>query len=464
MGAATLTAGHPDAARWRPLLGAMSKTGGAALVSGLLGALAVKTIAVVAGPAHVALFATLQQIRQAGLAAATGNGLTAVVRGTSALDGVARREYLRTSSWIFAGATALVALILILAPQWVARLAGLPPPASRALPWLTVAVIGSSSFVFASALLNGLGRIGTLANLQVWAAVAMAAGACYLSRSLYVNSPEALSWLLGFSAAMSALAAVGALSGCRGEWRTYFCGPGRMWSASAARGFLTMSAGMLVSGLLASCVLLLVRARITSTQGVEVTGHFDAAWGISMNHAALVLSSLQAYYLPALARAREPVARSHHISNVLAVTAGAAAILITGIAYLKPQLIFWFYAQSFRPGALYLRWTLIGDYLKVTSWVLSIPLLAAANMRVFVAADVAAYGTFWVAAMVLAHWFTAAASAAMAFVLMYLTHLLICGIYLFGYQHVRITRAACAAWLAGLALVASASALFWSRV
>lgn len=464
MGTATLTAGRPDAARWRPLLGAMSKTGGAALASGLLSALAVKMIAVFAGPPQVAVLATLQQIRQAGLVAATANGQTAVVRGTSALNGVARREYLRTSAWIFASATVLVALILILVPQWVARLAGLPPPARRTLPWLAPVLICSSLFVFSSALLNGLGKIGTLATLQVWAGVAMAAGAWCVARSRYASAPEALSGLLGFSAVLSVLAAVAALFRCRDEWRTYFCGSGRLWSAGAARDFLAISAGMLVSGLLASGVLLLVRARITSTQGAAVTGHFDAAWGISMNHATLVLSSLQVYYLPALARAREPMARSHHVSSALSVTAVAAAILIAGIACVKPQLMFWFYAQSFRPGALYLRWTLLGDYLKVTSWVLSIPILAAANMRVFVAADMVAYGIFWVAAMVLAHWFTAAASAAAAFVLMYLTHLLMCGIYLFRYQHVRLTRAACGAWLAGLALVASASTLFWNRV
>lgn len=463
MGAATLIAANPEAARWRPLLGAMSRTGGAALASGLLSVLAVKTIAVAAGPAYVSLFATLQQLRQAGLVAATGNGQTAVIRGANALDGVERREFLRTCAWIFAGATMLTAMILVAAPQWVVRLAGLPA-ARRALPWLALPVICSSLFVLVGALLNGLGKIGTLAALQVLAAVALLAGAWRLARSPYAGTPEALSWLLGFSAAVTAIAAVVVLLRCRSEWRAHFCGPAPMWSAAAARGFLVMSAGMLVSGLLASGVLLLVRARITSTQGADITGHFDAAWGISMNHATLLLSSLQTYYLPALARAREPIARGRYISNTLSVTAAAAAIIIAGIAFSKPQLIFWLYAQSFRPGALYLRWTLIGDYLKVTSWLLSIPILAVANMRVFVAADVAAYGVFWAAAVVLSHWFTAAASAAVAFVLMYLIHMLICVFYLFRHQQVRLTPTAHAVWLAGLILVVSASALFWNRV
>ncbi len=53
-----------------------------------------------------------------------------------------------------------------------------------------------------------------------------------------------------------------------------------------------------------------------------------------------------------------------------------------------------FYSAAFDPAAAYLRWTLLGDYLKVTSWILSIPILAARDMKMFLAADLAAYGVF----------------------------------------------------------------------
>lgn len=458
------------------LLSAMGKSGGAALASGLLTALAIKTVAVAAGPAAVAWLVTLQQLRQTALVAATGNGQTALVRGASALAGRPRREFVRTAACIFAMATALVALLMIAAPHAVARWAGIAPPALGAARWLALPMVLASVFVFLSGLLNALGGIGDLAVIQTVAAAALAAAAWPASRAAIggglgvasggalrspVRRPEFLIAMLAVSAAVGVLAAGVALFRRRRQWRDWFWGPGRSWETGAARRFSALSLAMLVSGLTASAVLLAVRARITSTAGLVVTGQFDAAWGISMNYVSLVLASLQTYYLPALARARTAAERNRHISSVLTATTLIAAVLIAAVAALKPHLFAWFYSAAFRPGAEYLRWTLVGDYLKVSSWILSLPILAAAEMKVFLAADLAAYGVFLGASLGLAHWLPAAASAAVSFVLMYAAHLAICAVYLVRCRQFVPSRAACWAWGGGLAVVVSVSAVTW---
>src|SRR5665213_2311500 len=92
---------------WRPMVAAMGKTGGGAIASSLLSALGTKIIAVTLGPGAVALLGTLQQLRDGAVTAATANGRTALVQGASALEGVARREYLRTAALLFASGTFL---------------------------------------------------------------------------------------------------------------------------------------------------------------------------------------------------------------------------------------------------------------------------------------------------------------------------------------------------------------------
>src|SRR5262249_37485338 len=82
MGAVAARAALP--VRWRPVLRAMSQTGGSSLASGLLSLAATKILAVMLGPAQVALLATLQQIRQTALTGATLNGQTALIQGASA--------------------------------------------------------------------------------------------------------------------------------------------------------------------------------------------------------------------------------------------------------------------------------------------------------------------------------------------------------------------------------------------
>jgi hypothetical protein len=106
---------------------------------------------------------------------------------------------------------------------------------------------------------------------------------------------------------------------------------------------------------------------------------------------------------------------------------------------------------------------LLGDYLKVTSWILSIPILAAGDMKMFLAADLAAYGVFLAVASGLAPLVTAASGAAMAFVAMYAAHFLLCAVYLWRRLRFVPARSAVAAWVAGLCVVTLASALTWGQ-
>lgn len=448
---------------YRPVLRAMSQTGAAALASGLVSALATKIIAAVGGPAALATLSTLQQLRQAAVVAATGNGQTALVRGASALGGRARPEYVRTTACIFAAATGLIGGSMILWPQRLAALAGFEAGAGGLIPWLAPAVTLTSFLVFASALLNALGATGRLAILSVIGSAAMGVGAWPAARAFAAGQRSALVTLLLFSAAASGGAALLALLGFRAQLEGWFRGPGRWWSGDAARSFGTTSAALLASGLAASGTLLAVRRHIILTQGLTVAGHFDAAWGLSMNQVTLVLSSLQTYYLPAVARSQSAAERDRHISSVLTVAALAAAGAIAGIALLKPWLLATFYSAAFRPAAAYLRWTLLGDYLKVSSWILSIPILAAGDMKIFLAADLAAYGVFVAVAAGLAPAVTAASGAAIGFLAMYATHLMLCAIYLWRKMSFIPGRGALAAWALGLAVVMAVSAVKWDQ-
>jgi hypothetical protein len=235
----------------------------------------------------------------------------------------------------------------------------------------------------------------------------------------------------------------------------------RWWASSAARHFLSISGAMLASGLMSSAVLLAIRSGISRAQGLAHTGQFDAAWGISSNHVTLVLASLRPYFLPTLARAQTREERSRHMSTVLTVaTLGAAPIIVT-IAVLKPLVLATFYSRAFYPASAYLRWTLLADYLKVSSTVLSVPMLARADMRAFLAADVLSMAVFFSSARWLSAVRTPAESAAMGFVLCYAAHLSIC----YGYARrngFHLGGKGAAQWTAGLVMVVGASANTWT--
>ncbi len=446
-------------AGWRPLLRAASFTGTGSVLSAALSVTATKIFAAMLGPAEVAVLATLQQIRQAGLTGATLNGGTALVQGATARQGRERREFLRTALLLMATATGLAAVFLLAAPGWIAASTGLGAERSGLIRWLAVPLVFSSALVFLSALLNARGAIGRLALVQVASPAALALLAYPVTRTVRAGNEGFLVWWLAAAAGSAAVLALVLFS--REQAGGWFEGAGRWWSPQAARGFLTVSGSMLAGGAAASVVLLAARARILHQQGFAAAGHFDAAWAISMNHVSLLLGSLQTFCLPVLAGTSDRAERNAHLTRMLTAAALAAAAVICVLALLKPVVLALFYSHAFREGAQYLRWTLIGDYLKVSSWVLSIQMLAAADMRAFLAADLSAYTVFAAAALAAGHFRGAAEGTAIAFVLMYAAHLAVCGAIAWRRYGFRPDPRTVAIWSGGMLAVLAVSAATW---
>jgi antigen flippase len=445
---------------WRPMVAAMGKTGGSSIASGLLGAIGIKIIAAMLGPGSIALVATLQQMRDGAVTAATVNGRTALVQGASALEGIERREYLRTVLLLFASGTFLVTAVMLAAPSTVARWSRLPASSEPLLPCLAATVALLSVFVFLTAILNSLREIGKLALLQVASPLVAAMAAWPLAAVVQSGHPTALVLFLAIPAALTAAAAAISLRGhCLGEW---FQGPGRWWSFAAARDFFSISGAMLASGLAATAVLLAVRGSIIRHEGLAMTGQFDAAWNISMNQATLILGSVQAYYLPTLAAAKRADERARQVRSMLMVATLATVPAIVALEALKPLVVSVLYSSQFAASPGFLRWTLLGDYLKVSSWVLATPMLATRDVGAFLASDLIAHAVFLGSAICLARIVKPAEGAAIAFAVSYAVYAAICYVYARFRHGFRLGAAGVSLWFTGLALIIGASANAWS--
>lgn len=440
----------------------MGQTGGAAVLSGLLSVAATKIIATMLGPSQVALLATLQQLRTTAVTCGSFAGQTALVQGCSSRSGRSRTEFLRTVACLMAAALCTVMICLFAFPTLIAEQAGLSAKEGPLVTGLGIAVTLGVIYVFLSGILNAAGAVGILALAQLSTPAAMVLFTPLAARSVGLGYNGAFVVLL---ASASGLAVLIALWAIRKEGAlNWFGSQSFWWSTSAARSFFAISGSMFASGLFSSWVLIAARARILHREGFTVGGQFDAAWAISMNQAGLLLASLQTYYLPTLAKITDPQERSALIGRALTLAAISGAALISTMIVLKPSIISALYSHTFAGSAQYLRWTLIGDYLKITSWILSIPLIASANMRTFLLADLIAYGTFSVTAFVLSERMGAAEGTSIAFVEMYSAHLVFCAWRLWRREEFMPDGRTVAIWLGGFLIVAFLSALCWRQV
>jgi O-antigen/teichoic acid export membrane protein len=449
-----------EAPLWRPMVLAMAKTGTGSIASGLLGALGTKIVAGLLGPGSIALLATLQQLRDGAVTVATANGRSALVQGASAREGIERREYLCTVALLFSGATLLVVTAMLTGPASLVQWSRLPAASETLLPWVALTVGLLSAFVFLTAILNALREIGKLAVLQVASPLTAALVAWPLATEVRAGHPTAIVLFLTIPAAATLAAASIALRGHRlHEW---FRGPGRWWSFSAARSFLSISGALLVSGLAATIALLAVRGGITRHQGLAMTGQFDAAWNISMNQVTLLLGSVQAYCLPTLAAADSVRERGRQINGMMMAATLGAVPAIVALAALKPVVVHLLYSSQFVSSAGFLRWTLLGDYFKIGSWVLATPMLATRNVGAFLATDLATHAAFFGTSILLARIVPPAEGAAIGFLASYALYFALCCGYAYVRHGFRFGAAGLSAWLLGLCLIIGASASAWS--
>jgi hypothetical protein len=317
-------------------------------------------------------------------------------------------------------------------------------------------------FVFLTAILNALREIGKLALVQVVSPLAAALIAWPLATSVQKGHPTALVLFLLIPAALTVLAAAVALAPDRDPLRGWFRGPGRWWSSTAAGSFFSISGAMLASGLAATAVLLAVRGSITRRQGLAVTGQFDAAWNISMNQVTLILGSVQAYYLPALAASQGRHERGRQIQGMLMAATLVTVPVIVALAALKPLAVSLLYSPQFALSPGFLRWTLMGDYLKVSAWVLATPMLATRDVGVFLSTDLMTHAVFFGAALLLARIVQPAEGAAIGFLISYALYFALCYAYARARHGFRFGATGLCLWLTGLVLIIGASAHAWS--
>jgi PST family polysaccharide transporter len=132
----------------------------------------------------------------------------------------------------------------------------------------------------------------------------------------------------------------------------------------------------------------LVRNYIGETLGWDKAGYWQGIWYISSMYLMVVTSSLGVYYLPRLSEIKDNIELKKEILNGYKIIIPIVVIMSLTIFILRELAIKIAFNESFMPMKELFKWQLIGDVIKITSWLLSYLMLAKAMTKIFIYTEV----------------------------------------------------------------------------
>lgn len=418
----------------------------------LFGAVLIKILAVYNGPQGVGLFSILRQLQQTLVVLALLGGQTAIVQGLASREGVARAVFLTTTAWISIFATLVSVVILLSCAPLLAEWLFAQQVNGVVLIYGSVStLICGGAFTYLCSVINGNRAVGAQSLLQLFGAV-LGAVLAYPMAILYQRGVLiAYIWLLSAPFLLGAVLAGifcyrrGYLAPLRTMCRTLTL------AMREAKYFLSFAMVTLITTLLQTGVLLIVRALIVQDSGMAAVGKFDAAWTLSMMYVMLILNSLAVFYLPELSGAKDAQTRKQLIDGVLRLALVALIPLVTAVLEFKQLYIKIFYADAFLPATKLIQWMVLGDFFKVFGWVFAVSMLAYARMKPFFSSELLWQSGFLLGCYLILTQHAPPEYIGMLFLGLYFLYFVFCFVYIRTCWNYKLSSKY--AWALGLAFV-----------
>ncbi len=151
-----------------------------------------------------------------------------------------------------------------------------------------------------------------------------------------------------------------------------------------ARKLFGFTAMALVSGIKLPLMHMIVREYIGENLGWDAAGHWQAIWFISTAYLTVVTSTLSVYYLPRLSEITEKLALRNEILQGYKIIMPIVMTAAISIFFLRDFIILVLFTSDFMPIRQLFFFQLLGDVLKIASFLLSYLMLAKAMTRTFI--------------------------------------------------------------------------------
>ena len=134
--------------------------------------------------------------------------------------------------------------------------------------------------------------------------------------------------------------------------------------------------------------MILVRKILIHNVGLTETGYFQSVWKISEVYLGIITTALSVYYLPQLSQltqVKDIKKEIHHVAKLILPVVTLLALLV----YLfRDTIIALLFTASFLPCRELFLAQLIGDVIKILSWLYAYPMLSSGNAKWFIVTEI----------------------------------------------------------------------------
>lgn len=155
----------------------------------------------------------------------------------------------------------------------------------------------------------------------------------------------------------------------------------------------------LVSAIGLPLMLLYLRTYIGNNIGWDEAGYWQAIWKISEIYLMLITTTLSIYYLPKLSSIVDRQELKKEILHVSKIVMPMVVLMALTIFFLKDIIISVLFSESFKPMSELFLFQLLGDVVKIASWMLAFIFVAKKMTKLFVFSEIFFKITFIVLAI-----------------------------------------------------------------
>ncbi len=152
--------------------------------------------------------------------------------------------------------------------------------------------------------------------------------------------------------------------------------------------YFTFTAMAFVTALTVPVAQLIIRSYIIDGFSLTVAGFWESVNKISAMFLLFITSSFSVYYLPKLAQTHVPAKLRSEILKTYAVMLPITAVALVAIFLFREFVIRLVFTEEFLPMEPLFQWQLLGDFFKISSWLLAFVMVAKSMLRPYIITEI----------------------------------------------------------------------------